>query len=273
MRTDVWMGYANIFEQDSADTHDLFLDLERLGTTVAVRWGATDRLEVGGRLGFETTGGGFLDAFVSGWHNKLGLGNGNREKYPFGVYALRLRDGDRDVRLDVAPRTMALEDVRLFAKWRAWRSTDGRRVLSVRGVARLPASESLIGSRRADFAVMASGRASSAEWIFHGTVGGSTLRAARDFDGLLRGGTFFADAAFERPLASWVSGVLQLSFSSPTLRGFEDPELDGWPVNVVFGLTGEVRDGWLVDVSFQEDIPPNSPAVDFTLGIGVRRSW
>jgi hypothetical protein len=273
MRAGFWMGYANIFEQDSAATHDLFLDLERLVTTASVRWGASDRLELGARAAFETTGGGILDAFVSGWHTKLGLGNGNREKYPFGVYAMRLSEGSRDIPLYAPRQTMALEDIRLFAKWRAWGSADGRKLVSVQGVTRVPAEEDLFGSRRTDVALMALGRVSWTRWHFHGTVGGSSVRAARDADGLLRSGTFFADAAFERRLAPWVSGVLQLSMSSPTLRGFGDPELDGWPVNFVFGLTGRVHDGWQLDVSFQEDIPPNTSAVDFMLGIGVRKSW
>lgn len=273
VQAELWMGYANIFEQDSAATHQLFMDLERLSTDLGARWGATERLEVGGRLSFETTGGGVLDAFVSEWHTKLGLGNGNREKYPSSVYAQRLTDGSGTVRLDVPSRTMALEDVQLFAKWRAWRSPDGRRLVSVRGVARMPMQNNGVGPQRADVSLIALGRASWTRWHLHGTVGGATVRAAQDFDGLLRRAAFFADVAVERNLAPWVSGVAQLSLASPRLQGFDDPEVDGWPVNLVFGLTGEVGDGWRVDVSFQEDILPNTPAVDFTLGIGVRKSW
>jgi hypothetical protein len=90
---------------------------------------------------------------------------------------------------------------------------------------------------------------------------------------MLRGGSFFADLAVERNLASWVSGVAQLSVASPRLQGFADSELDGWPVNLVFGAAGRLGKGWRWDVSFQEDIPPNTPAVDFTLGVGIRKSW
>lgn len=273
VQAEFWMGYANIFEQDSAATHQLFMDLERLSTDIGARWGATHRLEVGGRLSFETTGGGVLDTFVSEWHQRLRLGNGNRDKYPNGVYAQRLTDGAGKVRLDVPQRTLALEDVQLFAKWRAWRSPDGHRLVSLRGVARIPMQDNRVGPQRADVSLMALGRASWTRWHLHGTVGGATVRAAQDFDGLLRRAAFFADVALERNLAPWVSGVAQLSLASPRLQGFDDPEVDGWPVNLVFGLTGRVGNGWRVDVSFQEDIPPNTPAVDFTLGIGVRRSW
>ncbi|GMV05490.1 MAG: hypothetical protein AMXMBFR53_17680 [Gemmatimonadota bacterium] len=273
VQTELWVGYANIFERDSAATHDLLLDLERLSTTAGVRVGVHERLELGGRLSFETTGGGILDDFISGWHSSLGLKNGDRDKVPSGAYTQRLRDARGDVRLDVPQRTMALEDVRLSAKWRAWQSRGGDKVLSLRGVTRFPTQENRVGPQRTDFALMALVRTADAPWYFHGTVGGATVRAAEDFDGLLRGGAFFMDLAVERNLASWVSGVVQLSVASPRLQGFRDPELDGWPVNLVFGATGEVGDGWRVDVSFQEDIPANTPAVDFTLGVGIRRAW
>ena len=273
VQAESWIGYSNIFEEDSTATHHLFMDLERLSTDFGMRWGATPRLEVGGRLSFETTGGGILDAFISAWHNKLGLKDANRGKYPFGVYAQRLTDSDGNVRLDVPKRTLALEDLRLFTKWRAWQSPDGRRLVSLSGTARIPAQDNLVGPRRADVSLVALARASWTWWHLHAAVGGATVRAAQDFDGLLRSGAFFADVAIERYLAPWMSGVAQLSLESPRLQGFDDPELDGWPINLVFGLTGQIGESWRMDLSFQEDTPAESPAADFTLGIGISRSW
>jgi hypothetical protein len=267
------IAYSNIFEQDSAATHVLFLDLERISTDLGVRWGITERLEAAARFAFETTGGGILDGFISGWHRTIGLPNANRGKYPLGVYAQRLTDGDGEVRLNLPARTMALEDVRVSLKWAAWRSPDGRRLVTLGAVARVPIQDNLVGPRRADVALMALGRASWTRWHLHGSLGGATVRAARDFDGLLRPAAFFADVALERNLASWLSAVAQLSLETPRLQGFGDPELDGWPVNLVLGATGALAEGWSLDVSLQEDVPTATPAVDFTLGIGVRRSW
>ena len=99
------------------------------------------------------------------------------------------------------------------------------------------------------------------------------MRAARDSDGLLRSGAFFADLAVEHRLSESTSGVTQISIESPRLRGFHDPELDGWPINLVLGMAGKLGERWGWDVSFQEDIPATTPATDFTLSVGVRRSW
>jgi hypothetical protein len=272
-QADFWMGYSNIFEQDSAATHVLFLDMERLITAVGVRWSPVARLEVGTRLTFETTGGGVLDGFISWWHGALGLGNANREKYPAYHYEQTLRDWNGAVRLDVQQRTLALEDVRLFAKVGLVGGPTEDRALSVRAVARIPTQENRVGPERTDLSVMALGRASAGAWHFHGMLGRSTLRASRDAPDLLRSSTWYGVVAAERRLASWISGVLQYSVSTARVRDIGEPEIDAPVSNFVFGAAGRVGDGWRWDVSFQEDIPPVSPAIDFTLGITVSRTW
>ena len=120
---------------------------------------------------------------------------------------------------------------------------------------------------------MALGRLSWSRWHVHGTVGGATVRVARDYGGMLRSSSWFADLAIERNLASSFSAIVQYSLATPRLQGMGDPELDGWPGNLLFGVAGAFRDAWRWDVSFQEDIPVQSPSVDFTLGIAVRRRW
>jgi hypothetical protein len=272
-QADLWMGYSNIFERDSTQTHDLFLDLERLISTVGVRYGLTDAVEVGGRLSWETSGGGVLDDFISGWHQSLGLGNADRAKYPSGRYVQRLRDRSGNVRLDLPRRTMGLHDVRLFAKWRVLGAAAGARVLSLRAAARLPAPENRVGAQRSDVALMALTRLSRGRWHVHATVGGATVRAARDYEGLLRSSSWFADLALERNLTDAFSALVQYSLATPRLRGVGQPEVDGPPGNLVFGAAGTLGRSWRWDVSFQEDVPATSPSVDFTLGVGLRRTW
>lgn len=70
-----------------------------------------------------------------------------------------------------------------------------------------------------------------------------------------------------------MSGVVQYSLATPRLHAIGDPQIDGPSGNLVFGATGSAGRSWLWDVSFQEDIPPGSPAADFTLGIRLARRW
>lgn len=273
LATDVWLGYSNIFEQDSAATHVLFMDLERLITTTTVRYGVSERLEIGGRLTLETTGGGILDPLISWWHTHLHLGNANRERFPRDDHSQLLVDGAGQVRMDTPNRTLALEDVRLFAKWRLYASEDGSRLLSVRGVTRIPTQDNGVSEERADVALILLGRTRWGRFHIHGMAGGSTLRASSEMDNILRSQAAFLTLAAEYPITDWVSGVVQYSIASPTTQGFHDTEIDSPPMNLVFGLAGRWGDDWRWDASFQEDIPPDTPAVDFTLGIRVSRSW
>lgn len=266
------VGYANIFQRDSTASHFLALDLERVISSAGIRWGVTHRLELGARLAWETTGGGILDGFISGWHQHLGLPNNGREEFPNGDYdqVLAVRHGI--VLLSVPRRTLALNDIRLSAKWKAWGSRGGHDIVSLRGVARIPTQENTVGAQRADFSLMALGRKSWDRWHLYATVGGATVRASNDYQTFMRSWSGFTDLTVERNLTASLSGLVQWSLATPRMQRFNDSVLDGWPSNFLFGVAGKMGE-WRWNVSFQEDIPPITPSVDFTLGLGIRRSW
>ena len=272
LAADVWLGYSNIFEQDSTDTHVLFLDLERLVTAVTVRWGATDRLELGGRLVLETTGSGALDGFISDWHDRFGFGQANRDRFPEDRYAQRLTDGDGTVFLDVPQRTLGFEGARLFAKTRIAGSVDGSDVLALKGELRLPGGSNPMADERADVALSALGRIGLGSWHLHALLGASTVRAAPELEPILRDATTFLTLALERSFGTF-SALVQYQVQSPVMESFEHRELDRSPTNLVIGAAGKIGRSWAWDLSFQEDLPADSPAVDFTLGLRVTRVW
>lgn len=272
-RVDLYNGYSNIFEQDSTGTHNLFLDMERLTTALTIRWGASDVLEIGGRMTLETTGAGFLDDAILGWHNVWGFGNANRDRFPQDDYRVRLTDGEETVYLDRPSRTLDLRDLRAFAKWRALESADGRSILSVRTVVRVPTVARLEGNRRPDGAAMAAWQLGMGSWYTHGLLGVSVTSPSQELDGVLRGHTRFLALALERSLGSSLAAIAQLHVQSAALRSFDHRELDRAPTNLVLGLAGRVGDGWTWDASFQEDVPADTPAVDFTLTLRVGRTF
>src|SRR5688572_26795972 len=125
LTSDLWLGYSNIFEQDSSATHVVFLDTERLLSAVTVRWGVAEGLEAGARVTLETTGAGFIDSFVDWYHETLGFGHANRDRFPQDRYAQRVTDGALTEYVDLRRRSLALADVQLFAKWSAVPGADG----------------------------------------------------------------------------------------------------------------------------------------------------
>jgi hypothetical protein len=265
--TELWIGYANIFEQDSSATHYLFLDTERLLTAVTVRLGASERLELGARVTLETTGPGLLDGFVHWYHELLGFGQANRDRYPRYGYAQQLGNGGPGLLLDIPRRTMGVDDVQLSAKWRA------ADALSLGAILRAPVGTNAIGPERADGALVALLRAGGGPWYVHGMLGAGVVRASPGLEPVLRAASAFVGVALERSLARSVSGVAQLQLASPLLRGFDHRELD-WPAsNLVLGLAGRWGRDWRWDASFQEDVPADTPAIDFTASLRVSRTW
>lgn len=267
-------GLSNIFEQDSSANHLLFVDMERLLTSVVVRYGLTDRVELGVSVTVETTGGGVLDGPVSGMHNALGLGNGDRDAFPPDAYRQLLERADGLTVLEARPRTLELDEVRLMGRWQALASGDGRSILSLRGDLRLPRNHNLAADEGADGAVAALGRLGVGErWHLHGMLGASYHRVDPVLEGVLNAGGWFATVGAERSLGSSLAALVQLGTQSPVLRGFGEREID-WPsTNIVLGLAGALGRSWRWQLFLQEDLPADTPAVDFTLGIGVRKVW
>ncbi len=270
----LYMGLSNMFEHDSTASHLIFVDMERLITAPTVRWGIAEGFEIGGRLTLETRSGGFLDPFVRWYHGVLGFGQANRDLFPEEAYRYELGNGSGRTYVEVEPRSLVLEDVRLFGKWRVAASADGRSVLSLRAVTRIPTSTNPVGEERTDVALLALGRVGMGDaWHLHGMLGASTVRAAGVIGSVMVKPSAFFSFAVERALWSSVSGIFQYQLSTPALTGFDHRELD-WPLsNVVFGVAGRFGEDWRWDVSFQEDLPADAPAIDFTLGVRLTRRW
>lgn len=274
LRADLWVGYGSVWEQDSTAVADLFLDLERVITTLTVRAGLAEGLEAGARATLERTGGGFLDGAVMGFHRFVGAGDRNRPDYPRNAYGQWLRDADGTLLVDVPDRTApTLEDVRLFAKGRLAGSDDGRRSLAARVEVRVPTAANTVGEERADVALLLTGHTPWRGWFLHALAGATTVRRSPELEGVLRTRQWTGMVGAERPLRDGLSLVAQLTGSTPLLRSFGDHDVDGAPTNVVFGIVGRTRGGWRWEAAMQEDVPARGPSNDFTLQISLGRTW
>jgi hypothetical protein len=270
LRTDIWMGYSNIFEQDSSTVAILYLDTERLLTAVTVRYGLADHLEVGLRTTFETDWGGFLDGFIVGFHDALHLGTRNERSFPRGAYSETLQTNDGRMLLDIPRSSVGPTDLRLFAKW----GVSGRRgALSFRALTRIPTRRLTVGSEHTDLAGVAMGRLSWRGWYLHGMAGGATVRRAADTRDVLRPQTWFAMLGAERPLREGLSGVVELTGQTQLLQSLHDHDISGAPTNLVAGVVGHTKSGWRWELGMQEDLPPRGPSIDFTVQFALSRTW
>lgn len=272
-------AYANIFEYSLGREVEQYFDVERLTTSLALRYGATGRLELGARVRFEHMHGGFLDGFITGFHEAFGLPNADREKFPEDAFGLFLVEEGGDVRMNVPRRSFGLDEVRLFGKWLAHRSHDGRQALSFRAAARIPGSleageaEDGVPEQAVNLSAGVLGRSSHAPWHWHGMLGVNTVRGDERLTELLHPLALHFLLGGERELGESWSIVAQFLGSTPYVKGLGSSELDRPSLNLVMGFAGGVGQDWRWQFSFTEDVPPNSPSVDFTVALVVSRGW
>ena len=272
LRFELSSSYSNILEASHRASHAHLFDLEQMTNSLAVRYGWTDALEVGARMGWYTGWGGFLDPLISGFHNFFGLPNGGRGQRPDGAYVMLLEHDELEggrFEFDPAERILSLEDFRVFAKWRLWGGSGDGSLLSLRAGLRRAAGP--IAAGRIAGAVSVHGRLSRGAVVLHGSGGLALANPPPKLEPLVAPQAAFASGTLEYRRWSAVSAMVQVRGSTSYVRGFTGGELKGFPLNIAFGLGGTRAGGWGWQVSFSEDLIPSGPAIDFTVDAEVSR--
>ena len=272
LRFELSGSYSNILEASNRASHTHLFDLEQMTNSLAVRYGWTDALEVGARVGWYTGWGGFLDPFISGFHNFFGLPNGGRGSRPDGAYVLLLEHDELEggiFEFEPIERILSAEDLRVFAKWRLRGETGDDSLLSLRAELRRAAGP--IAAGRIDGAVSVHGRLSRGAVVLHGSGGLVIANPPPKLEPLVVPQAVFGSGTLEYRRWSTVSAMVQVRGSTSYVRGFTGGELRGFPLNIAFGLGGNRAGGWGWQVSFGEDLIPSGPAVDFTVDAEVSR--
>jgi hypothetical protein len=267
-------AYSNIFEYNFSDAFEQRFDLERSSTVVSLARGLGAGLEVGASVGVQHNWGGFLDPTIQGIHDLFGLPNADREKVDngqFGVY-LGTRLGPRQVYLDLAPGT-AIEAPRVWVAWQLAGGPASAGEVTVRGTVKLPMGDFGASSRGTDLAGEIAARRSWGATHLHLSAGLLRFDPPASLAPIMRDGGWFGSVAIERRVTSGLSLVGQFFGGSRYAAGFGIRELDNLPLNLAIGGRGRVGPDWIWQVSFTEDVPPNSPSVDFTLDLTLARVW
>ncbi len=274
LRLDASTAYSNVFEASDGPGYGHLFDLEQMVNSVSARYGVGESMEVGATLGMFTGWGGFLDPFISGFHDLFGLPNGGSEQRPEGEYRLFLaRAGEgvpAPVELDVG-RNVWLEDLQLFAKWQFLGTRESPAALSVNGVLRGAAGPLDAGRLGGSAAIL--GRWSPGPLHLHASAGVAALSAPDEVTAVTRGITHFYTVTAERNLWRGIALLGQLGGSSAYVRDVSGGDLRGIPLNLVFGFAGLTEGGWGWQLSFAEDILASGPSVDFTVDVEVSRTF
>jgi hypothetical protein len=271
-----WIGigsaYSNVFERNQGETLQQLFDLERLHSTVTVRQGVRDGLELGVQVGVQHSWGGFLDPLIQGVHTTFGFPNAGREQVSDNAFGLRLAGvGDAaPVYLDL-PSGFAVDAPRLFGAWRLAGGREADRALTARATWKLPWGDARATTGRSDVAVELAARRSWGRRHLHLAAGAVRLDAPARLRPLMRPAAVLGTIGIEHTHSERLALLAQFTGSTAYTRATDFSDLTRPAVNFALGAQGRLG-GWQWQVSFAEDLPANSPAVDFTLDVQLARA-
>ncbi len=156
------LDVANNFTGSDTAREFVHLDGESYRLNLALRYGLTQRFEIGADIPWVGHYGGGFDGFIENWHNFFGLSQGGREDFSRNeidyIYA---RDG-RDP-ISVTDENEGVGDISLTAAYQLYRTPDAKRALALRAGLKLPTGDDddLRGSGSTDFSLHVTGRDSA----------------------------------------------------------------------------------------------------------------
>jgi hypothetical protein len=262
---DIVFDYSNIIQEQETEHEFLRFDLEYLRTLVALKRGFGHGVELGFEVPFYVYYGGFLDPFVSSFHEAFGLPNLLRGQTPYGLVDYQYRRGD-EVVLGGTNSFGAVGDLAFTAKKTLLESHPY--ALSIRAVLKVPTGSpsNLSGSGATDFGLGVAfervgakyGLYMNASYQFLGTP---ERFETRDYFSFMAG----ADWRFKPRLAA----LLQVDSMGPPVRG-ELMNLNDPGIQLAFGLRYRHSEAFAYEWRLVEDLSSFSPDFTFAFQVEVR---
>lgn len=267
------LDIANNYTTSATADEFIILDGESYSSNLGLRYGVSDKFEIGIDLPFLGHAGGFLDSFIEGWHDTFGLPDGGRKqterdqlRYSY------IRNGRREFKLDKSVN--GIGDIRLTTAWQLVHET-GRR--PGRGALRiglkLPTGDSdkLLGSGSTDLSVSLAGQREyplqSGRVATYASLGallmtdGEILAEQRNLAGFGSFGVYWA------PL-NWMALKIQADGHTALYKDSDLTELESSSVQLLLGGSLQVGAQTTIDIAVSEDVVVDtSPDVNFHLAL------
>ena len=267
---------ANNYSSVDTTRENIILDGESYRLTLALRYGVTDKLEVGVDVPWVGYGGGVFDSFIEGWHRFFGLPQGNRLKAPRNRLLFSYsRDGTEQLRLDDS--NFGMGDIRLGSGWQLYNDgSSNPRAVALRMSVKLPtgSSSKLHGSGSTDVALWLSG---SDDYLLPGSWGHMTLFGAAGGMVMTDGEVLkeqqknligFGSLGFGWSPADWIAFKTELSAHTSFYKGSDLQALGQPALQLLIGGTLGFSPKTALDIAVSEDVTvATSPDLAVHLGL------
>ena len=258
----------NAFSETASNRESMTWDGETATYSVKLRYGVSDRLEVGLDLPYVQHSGGYLDSTIRKFHSIFGYSNDRQEEFDKNQIHYKVND------YETKESSHGLGDIRLTAGMPVLSgSADSRRYLAVRSVLKLPTGDSadLLGSGGTD---VSAGLAysdyellKSINVVLGANLGMVYLGDSDVLSDMQKNFAGYGGASVDWIAAKWLELKLQLDMHS----AIYDSELLqlGTSLQLLAGGTVHLPGDVLLDLGISEQLSTDAtPDVGFYLMIG-----
>ena len=260
--------YSNILVLQDTVNEDLDLDLESLRVNLQINYGLGRDFEMAAALPIYSIHGGFLDSFISSYHNAFNLPNQVRGREPDNILRYRWQIDDRVI-TDQTEGFVALGDLTLQVKravrWKKLKETE----LAVRAGLKLPTGsrDHFVSSGGTDFAF---GGEVSHLWKQVGAYFNVNYNITSDLEEVRSRNFFFFMGAVDWRFKPTLAAVLQYEQFQRFLES-ETKVLGQLARQLTIGIRWRRSDRFVFEWRLAEDVSTSAP--DFTAGFQVTYNW
>lgn len=258
--------YSNTIIDRSNDRESLALDMEHLSTEIRVQAGLGKGFELGVWLPFHVMYGGFLDPFISGYHDAFGFPNEVRGRTSNNFFQYRYEVGESPV-LERNEGSNGIGDFTFSAK-KALLEND-KNAVALRAAVKLPSGsrDKLTGSGKTDFGIGLSASRVGERFGGYFNVNYHFLGKSEDLD---TKNYLSLMAAFDWRFRNSLAAVFQYEVQQPSLKS-QLPLLANPAHQLVVGLRWKSSDRFQFEWRIAEDISEAGP--DITVAFEWTTHW
>ena len=273
LRVDTVVTTASHSIVDVGNDELLALDGETSRLEMTLRYGLSDRIEIGVELPYVWHESGGLDTLIDSWHAAFSLPPGFRDLQPTDELEIRYADGSSPG-VDVTGNSRGPGDVRLIGGWRI--AADDARSLALRVGVKLPTGDSsaLLGSRGTDVSVGLAGDYDA--WLgrpgLNAYFRASAIRIGEPARLAHRYREFVGHLALGLGIVA--SEYIELRAQAALRSAAYDSSINNLgaaALSLTFGGNVSLTEQWRLSIALAEDIRVHTaPDVAFQLGVHYR---
>ena len=269
------VDYSSVYFDEHGQTYDFLMDMEILVTELSLVYALTERLGLRLNVPLVSMNSGFLDGFLEGYHDALGVGNYGRENRPSNSFAYHMAHGGSPW-VEGSTGEFGWADITISAQWEMLRPGGARRwQSSILASLKAPTGnpDYGYGSGRWDGGLFLPTQWSFEHWalhlmpgyIYHGdpeTLGAEVT--ARNSYSLFGGAAYAYNERW-----TWLA---QLSYFSSPIEETGVARIDDGALELALGFRRIMNPNWRLEFAFCED-PFTLAAPDFTVHLGLAWSY